>query len=86
MEIKKIDDETGEILTGGRFSIREKETGIIITSFMPEGKPVLIKGLLTAGTTYELVEEEPPAGYAYSKKSNLHRSERTSINHSNYER
>lgn len=68
VEIKKIDDETGEILTGGRFSIREKETGIIITSFMPEGKPVLIKGLLTAGTTYELVEEEPPAGYAYSKK------------------
>ncbi|WP_349944904.1 SpaA isopeptide-forming pilin-related protein [Lacrimispora sp. BS-2] len=68
VEIKKIDVETGELLTGGRFSIREKETGIIITSFTTEGKPVLIKGFLTAGTTYELIEEEPPAGYAYSEK------------------
>jgi uncharacterized surface anchored protein len=68
VEIKKVDEETGELLTGGRFSIREKETGTVIKTFTPEGKPYLLKGLLTAGADYELVEEEPPAGFAFSKK------------------
>ncbi len=68
IEIKKVDEVTGELLTGGRFSIREQETGTVIISLTPEGKPVFIKGLLTAGTTYELIEEEPPSGYACSEK------------------
>ena len=67
VKILKADAETGELLTGGRFFIREKETGTVIVSFTSEGKPLLIKGLLTTGTTYELVEEEPPSGYAYSE-------------------
>lgn len=67
VEIRKEDAETGELLTGGSFSIQEKETGDLITRFIVEGKPVLIKGLLIAGKTYELIEEEPPVGYAYSQ-------------------
>lgn len=67
VEIKKVDEETGELLSGGRFSIREKETGTVIKTFTPEGKPYLLKGLLIAGAAYELVEEEPPAGYAFSQ-------------------
>ncbi len=67
VKIKKVDEETGELLTGGRFCIRIKETDTVVTTFTAKGKPVLIKGLLTAGTVYELVEEEPPAGYALSR-------------------
>jgi hypothetical protein len=71
VEIKKVDEETGELLTRGRFSIREKETGTVIKTFVPEGKPYLLKGLLVAGAVYELVEEEPPAGYALSQSINF---------------
>ena len=67
IEIKKVDEETGELLMGGRFSIREKETGTVIETFVPEGKPYLLKGILTAGAVYELVEEAPPAGFAISQ-------------------
>ena len=67
VEIRKEDAETGELLTGGSYSIRDKETGAFITRFTAEGKPVLIMGLLIAGKTYELIEEEPPAGYAFSQ-------------------
>ena len=66
--IQKIDDETGEILAGGRFSLLEKDTGKLIKSFTFEGKQILIKGQLIAGKSYELIEEDPPAGYAYSEK------------------
>lgn len=65
--IQKIDEETGEILTGGCFSIREKDTGNLIKSFTSEGKPYLLKGVLIAGKTYQLIEDEPPAGYSYSQ-------------------
>ena len=67
VEIRKEDAETGELLTGGSYSIRDKETGDLITRFTAEGKPVLLKGLLIAGKTYEMIEEEPPAGYAFSQ-------------------
>ena len=66
--IQKIDDETGEILAGGRFSLLEKDTGKLIKSFTFERKQILIKGQLIAGKSYELIEEDPPAGYAYSEK------------------
>lgn len=65
VNIIKVAEETGEILTGGRFAIREKETGNVIKTFSPEGKPYQLKGILIAGRTYELIEEEAPAGYAY---------------------
>ncbi|MEY8354714.1 SpaA isopeptide-forming pilin-related protein [Lachnospiraceae bacterium 54-53] len=67
IEIIKTDEETGKLLKGGRFSVREKETGTVIAAFTPNGKPVQIKGLLEAGTAYELTEEEPPDGYAFSQ-------------------
>jgi uncharacterized surface anchored protein len=67
VSIEKIDEETGEILTGGCFSIREKDTGNLIKSFASEGKPYVLKGILIAGKTYQLIEEEPPAGYSYSQ-------------------
>ncbi|GLB27171.1 hypothetical protein LXJ15735_34120 [Lacrimispora xylanolytica] len=66
--IQKTDEETGTILSGGRFSLLEKDTGKLIKSFTFEGKQILIKGQLIAGKSYELIEEEPPAGYAYSEK------------------
>ncbi len=61
----KVDEETGEILTGGRFHVREKDTKTVIQEFTPDGKPVVLTGILSAGQTYELAEVEPPAGYAY---------------------
>ncbi|MFT4104987.1 MAG: SpaA isopeptide-forming pilin-related protein [Lacrimispora sp.] len=65
VEILKVDAETGEILKGGRFQVRDKDSGDMIKEFTPDGKHVVLTGLLVAGRTYELVEEEPPAGYAY---------------------
>lgn len=65
--IIKADEETGELLTGGRLTIREKETGAVIKTFSPEGKPYQLKGILIAGKTYELIEEEAPAGYSYTQ-------------------
>ncbi|WP_394524838.1 SpaA isopeptide-forming pilin-related protein [Lacrimispora sp. JR3] len=67
ISIIKIDEETGEPLTGGRFVIREKETGKVIKSFSQEGKSCQLKGILIAGRTYELIEEEAPPGYAYTQ-------------------
>lgn len=67
VSILKMDAESGEFLSGGRFSIREKDTGTLIKEFTPTGEPVILTGLLIAGRTYELSEEEPPAGYAYSE-------------------
>ena len=65
--IIKADEETGELLTGGRLTIREKETDAVIKTFSPEGKPYQLKGILIAGKTYELIEEEAPAGYSYTQ-------------------
>lgn len=66
VSIIKADEETGKLLIGGRFTIREKETGNVIKTFSPEGKPYQLKGILIAGRTYEVIEEEPPAGYTYA--------------------
>lgn len=67
VKILKVDAETGNLLTGGRFSIREQDTGTLIQEFTPDGNPLVLTGLLIAGRTYELKEEEPPEGYAYSE-------------------
>ncbi|MFW6677634.1 SpaA isopeptide-forming pilin-related protein [Lacrimispora sp. AGF001] len=67
VNILKTDAESGALLNGGRFTIREKDTGILIKEFAPTGEPVVFTGLLFAGRTYELSEEKPPAGYAYSE-------------------
>ncbi len=67
IKILKVDAETGDILIGGRFSIREKDTGTLIKEFTANGGPIVLTGLLIAGKTYELSEEEPPAGYSYSE-------------------
>lgn len=67
VNILKMDAESGVLLSGGRFAIREKDTGTLIKEFTPTGEPVIFTGLLIAGRTYELSEEEPPAGYAYSE-------------------
>jgi len=65
--ILKMDAESTALLSGGRFAIREKDTGLLIKEFTSTGEPVIFTGLLIAGRTYELSEEEPPAGYAYSE-------------------
>jgi uncharacterized surface anchored protein len=67
VSILKMDAVSGELLSGGRFAIREKDSGILIKEFTPTGEPVVFTGLFIAGITYELSEEEPPAGYAYSE-------------------
>jgi len=67
VEILKTDQETGELLSGGRFAVREKDTGTLIKEFAPAGEPIVFTGLFIAGRTYELYEEEPPAGYAYNE-------------------
>ncbi len=67
VKILKVDDETGNILNGGKFSIRDQETGTLIKEFTPDGNPLILTGILIAGRSYELIEEEPPAGYAYGE-------------------
>ncbi|WP_349673852.1 SpaA isopeptide-forming pilin-related protein [Lacrimispora sp.] len=67
VNILKTDAESGALLSGGRFTIREKDTGTLIKEFTPTGEPVVFTGLLIAGRTYELSEEEPPAGYSCSE-------------------
>ncbi|MDW2798763.1 SpaA isopeptide-forming pilin-related protein [Clostridium boliviensis] len=67
ISITKVDEETGKLLTGGRFTIREKETGTVIETFSPVKMPYQLNGILIAGTTYELIEEEAPAGYSHSQ-------------------
>ncbi len=66
VSLLKADEETGELLTGGRFTIMDKQTGTSIITFSPEGEPYQLKGILIAGKTYELIEEEAPVGYAYA--------------------
>lgn len=65
--LEKRDADTGESLSGGRYEVKDQETGEIVYRFRAEGVPVLVEGLLTAGRTYELVEEEPPEGYTYCR-------------------
>lgn len=65
--LEKIDKDTGEQLIGGRYSVKDPENGATVFSYTADGHKVLIEGILVAGKTYELVEEEPPAGYAYSR-------------------
>lgn len=65
--LEKLDADTGEALAGGRYRVEDKETGEIVWRFAAEGGPVPVEGILTAGRTYELVEEEPPEGYAYCR-------------------
>lgn len=67
ISIIKADEENDEYITGGRFAIREKETGNVIKTFSQGGKPYQLKGVLIAGRTYELIEEEAPPGYAYTQ-------------------
>lgn len=63
--IEKVDTDTGEALSGGRYSVKDRESGDVICRFTADGKPVVLEGILAAGKEYELIEEEPPEGYAY---------------------
>ena len=67
VSIIKTDAESGELISGGRFAIRERGTGALIKEFTQTGVPVVFTGLFIAGRTYELSEEEPPVGYACSE-------------------
>lgn len=66
IEILKTDQETGEALTGGRYSIRRQSDGELMAVFTAEGRPVSFEGVLQAGEAYLLIEEEAPKGYAFT--------------------
>lgn len=65
----KTDRETEKELSGGRFSLREAETGKVLYEFTKEeGKRIsLPAGLLISGREYIIREEEPPKGYAWEE-------------------
>lgn len=62
----KIDAETGESLSGGRYQVSDAN-GVVVYQFTASGKPERLNGVLKAGESYILEEVEPPAGYAYSQ-------------------
>lgn len=63
VQLIKVDIESGEALTGGRFQIKETQSGNSLYEFEANGEPIRLDGILTAEKEYELVELKPPAGY-----------------------
>ena len=61
-EIKKTDMVTGKELPGAKMVLKNRE-GVIIDQWISEIIPHVIKGMLTAGETYVLIEETAPEGY-----------------------
>lgn len=61
-ELIKIDSTTGEGLSGALLQIRNLE-GEIIDEWISDGTSHRVSGILNAGQTYCLVEQEPPTGY-----------------------
>ena len=63
----KTDQETGTSLAGGRYVIKDMETGKTVLQFTSEKEGYQVTGVLEAGKTYEMVEELPPKGYSWSE-------------------
>ena len=62
-EISKKDAATGEELPGATLSLKEKETGDLIETWVSTEQPHIIRGL-HQGKTYVLTEDLAPLGYA----------------------
>lgn len=56
----------GQELAGARLSIRDMD-GNIVDSWITDGTPHDVTGLLVAGSSYVLHEERPPEGFAFSE-------------------
>lgn len=68
VEIKKTDMATGKELPGARMVLKTKE-GTIVDQWISETIPHVIKGKLTAGETYVLIEETAPEGYLTAEEA-----------------
>lgn len=62
-EISKKDATTGEELPGATLSLKEKETGDLVETWISTEQPHIIRGL-HQGKTYILTEDLAPLGYA----------------------
>ena len=60
--IEKV-DENGNALAGASMAIRDPQTRQIIESWTSTSEPHVIEGVLTAGKTYYLSEQQAPEGY-----------------------
>ncbi len=65
-EISKKDATTGEELPGATLTLKEKETGDVIETWVSTDTPHVIRGL-HQGKTYVLTEDLAPLGYALSQ-------------------
>ena len=61
VKIEKV-DENGNALAGATMAIRDGKKQIVET-WVSTSKPHVIKGTLTAGKTYYLIELQAPDGY-----------------------
>ena len=62
VKIEKV-DESGNALAGATMAIRDGKTQQIVETWVSTSKPHVIKGILTAGKTYYLIELQAPDGY-----------------------
>lgn len=62
VKIEKV-DESGNALAGAKMAIRDGKTQQIVETWVSTSKPHVIKGTLTAGKTYYLIELQAPDGY-----------------------
>lgn len=60
--IEKV-DENGAALAGASMAIRDPQTRQIIETWTSTSEPHVIEGVLTAGKTYYLSEQQAPEGY-----------------------
>ena len=60
--IEKV-DENGAALAGASMAIRDPQTRQIIETWTSTSEPHVIEGVLTAGKTYYLSEQQAPDGY-----------------------
>ena len=69
LRIKKTDVATGSEVVGAKLTIKDKETGNVVESWVSNGSEHIIQGnnKLIAGKTYILEETTAPNGYYYTE-------------------
>ena len=66
VSVFKVDSVTKEPLAGASLMLRDSE-GTVLASWKSDGVPYTMRGILTGGGTYELVEISAPEGYGLAQ-------------------
>ena len=61
--VRRNEDENGSALAGASMAIRDPQTRQIIETWTSTSEPHVIEGVLAAGKTYYLSEQQAPNGY-----------------------